>query len=155
MAQAIPNILVVEDDRETRTLIAKYLRNNSCNVTTASDGREMARAMTDHRVDLLILDVMLPGEDQKIDAAVGHGADHLAAVGGGSDVAGVAAQVFCDQRSRLAIVLNDEDVGYCLGHTDLLSVIRAQVRRIFVSGCFWMTGGNTGQQVGRRATRSR
>src|SRR5580692_4470143 len=58
-----PNILVVEDDRETRTLIAKYLRNNSCNVTTANDGREMSRAMTDHRVDLLILDVMLPGED--------------------------------------------------------------------------------------------
>src|SRR5947207_4171325 len=63
MAQATPNILVVEDDRETRTLIAKYLRTNSCNVTTASDGREMAQAMTDHRVDLLILDVMLPGED--------------------------------------------------------------------------------------------
>src|SRR3954451_3958542 len=63
MAQTVPNILVVEDDRETRTLIAKYLRTNACNVTTATDGREMARAMTDHRVDLLILDVMLPGED--------------------------------------------------------------------------------------------
>jgi len=63
MNQPMPNILVVEDDRETRTLIAKYLRTNSCNVTTASDGREMARAMADHRVDLLILDVMLPGED--------------------------------------------------------------------------------------------
>src|SRR6202140_557867 len=63
MATASPNILVVEDDRETRTLIAKYLRTNACNVTTASDGREMLRAMTDHRVDLLILDVMLPGED--------------------------------------------------------------------------------------------
>jgi two-component system OmpR family response regulator len=56
-------LLVVEDDRETRTLIAKYLRNNSCNVTIASDGREMFRVMTDHRVDLIILDVMLPGED--------------------------------------------------------------------------------------------
>lgn len=63
MALATPNILVVEDDRETRTLIAKYLRTNACNVTTANDGREMARAMADHRVDLLILDVMLPGED--------------------------------------------------------------------------------------------
>jgi two-component system OmpR family response regulator len=63
MAQAIPNILVVEDDRETRSLIAKYLRSNACNVTTAADGREMVRAMTDRRVDLLILDVMLPGED--------------------------------------------------------------------------------------------
>ena len=63
MAAAPPNILVVEDDRETRSLIAKYLRNNACNVTTANDGREMARAMADQRVDLLILDVMLPGED--------------------------------------------------------------------------------------------
>jgi two-component system OmpR family response regulator len=63
MVRSPPNILVVEDDRETRTLIAKYLRTNACNVVTAADGREMARAMTDHRVDLLILDVMLPGED--------------------------------------------------------------------------------------------
>src|SRR5712664_3193241 len=63
MVTATPNILVVEDDRETRTLIAKYLRTNGCNVTTANDGRDMARAMVDHRVDLLILDVMLPGED--------------------------------------------------------------------------------------------
>src|SRR5689334_7895488 len=63
MAQTPPHILVVEDDRETRTLIAKYLRNNACNVTTATDGREMTRIMGDHRIDLLILDVMLPGED--------------------------------------------------------------------------------------------
>jgi two-component system OmpR family response regulator len=63
MATTSPNILVVEDDRETRTLIAKYLLSNACNVTTAIDGREMMRAITDNRVDLLILDVMLPGED--------------------------------------------------------------------------------------------
>ena len=63
MAMASPNILVVEDDRETRALIAKYLRTNAYNVTTATNGREMVRAMADHRVDLLILDVMLPGED--------------------------------------------------------------------------------------------
>ena len=63
MAIPNPNILVVEDDRETRTLITKYLRNNACNVTAVRDGREMSRAMTDHRVDLIILDVMLPGED--------------------------------------------------------------------------------------------
>jgi two-component system, OmpR family, response regulator len=63
MANATPNILVVEDDRETRALIATYLRANACNVTTATDGREMVRVMADHPVDLLILDVMLPGED--------------------------------------------------------------------------------------------
>src|SRR5579871_4916698 len=63
MAQPPPNILVVEDDRETRALIAKYLRNHACHVTTATDGREMTRLMADRRIDLLILDVMLPGED--------------------------------------------------------------------------------------------
>jgi two-component system, OmpR family, response regulator len=36
MALALPNILVVEDDRETRALIAKYLRTNACNVTRSS-----------------------------------------------------------------------------------------------------------------------
>lgn len=58
-----PSILVVEDDRETRALIAKYLRANNCNVATAADGREMERWIADHRVDLVVLDVMLPGED--------------------------------------------------------------------------------------------
>lgn len=62
MANA-PHILVVEDDRETRTLIAKYLRTNACNVTVAADGREMDKALADNRIDLVILDVMLPGED--------------------------------------------------------------------------------------------
>ena len=94
-------------------------------------------------------------EDQEIDAAVGHGAGHLAAVGRGRHVAGVVAQVFCDQRPRLAIVLNDEDVGYCLGHADLLSVIRARARRIFVSGCFWMYSGQhraTGEGAGEKTS---
>jgi hypothetical protein len=36
MPVTAPNILVVEDDRETRLLIAKYLRNNACHVTTAA-----------------------------------------------------------------------------------------------------------------------
>jgi two-component system OmpR family response regulator len=63
MGMASPSILVVEDDRETRALIAKYLSTNAFNVTTATSGSEMVRAMAGHRVDLLILDVMLPGED--------------------------------------------------------------------------------------------
>jgi two-component system OmpR family response regulator len=63
MGMASPSILVVEDDRETRALIAKYLSSNTFAVTTATNGSEMARAMAGRRVDLLILDVMLPGED--------------------------------------------------------------------------------------------
>jgi two-component system OmpR family response regulator len=60
---ATPSILVVEDDRETRSLIAKYLRANGCHVLAAADGREMSRIMADHRIDLIIMDLMLPDED--------------------------------------------------------------------------------------------
>ena len=42
---ASPSILVVEDDRETRALIARYLRTNAFQVATAADGREMDRAL--------------------------------------------------------------------------------------------------------------
>jgi two-component system OmpR family response regulator len=58
-----PHILVVEDDREISALVARYLRANECRVTIAGDGREMLRLLADSRVDLIVLDVMLPGED--------------------------------------------------------------------------------------------
>src|SRR5438552_150650 len=86
---------------------------------------------------------------------VGHGADHFAAVGRGGDIASVVAQIFRDQRPRLAIVLDDEDIGCCLGHADLLSVIRGSRRRIFVSRCFQGGLGQygaTGEGAGEKAS---
>ncbi|KQP58163.1 MULTISPECIES: response regulator [unclassified Methylobacterium] len=62
-ATATPHILVVEDDREISALVARYLRANDCRVTLAGDGREMDRRLADSRVDLVVLDLMLPGED--------------------------------------------------------------------------------------------
>src|SRR5262249_37421639 len=58
-----PHILVVEDDREISRLITKYLRANDCRVSLAGDGREMDRALDASRIDLIVLDLMLPGED--------------------------------------------------------------------------------------------
>src|SRR6266542_6229701 len=58
-----PHILVVDDDREIRDLVAKFLTRHSCRVTTAADGKEMRRALADARIDLVVLDLMLPGED--------------------------------------------------------------------------------------------
>jgi len=58
-----PHILVVDDDREIRDLVAKFLTRHSCRVTTAADGKEMRRALADRRIDLVVLDLMLPGED--------------------------------------------------------------------------------------------
>ncbi|MBK5957912.1 DNA-binding response regulator [Rhodoplanes elegans] len=58
-----PHILVVEDDQEISRLVARYLRANECRVSLAGDGREMDRVMGTSRIDLVVLDLMLPGED--------------------------------------------------------------------------------------------
>ncbi|WP_135076613.1 response regulator [Terasakiella sp. SH-1] len=57
------HILVVDDDREIRDLVAKFLKQHNLRVTTAQDGREMKRALDDWAIDLVVLDVMMPGED--------------------------------------------------------------------------------------------
>lgn len=57
------HILVVDDDNEIRTLLAEYLKKNGMRVTTARDGKELRRALGRQRVDLIVLDIMLPGED--------------------------------------------------------------------------------------------
>ena len=62
-AAAPPHILVVEDDREISALVARYLRGNDCRVSLAADGREMDRVLGEARIDLVVLDLMLPGED--------------------------------------------------------------------------------------------
>ena len=60
---ASPHILVVEDDAEISRLVSRYLRANDCHVSVAEDGRNIDRLLQDHRVDLIVLDLMLPGED--------------------------------------------------------------------------------------------
>ena len=55
------HILVVDDDGEIRRLVAKFLRENGCHVLLARDGREMQACLATAHVDLIVLDVMLPG----------------------------------------------------------------------------------------------
>jgi len=62
MAKA-PHILVVDDDREIRSLVAQLLRKHGFRVTDAPDGREMMQVLENGRFDLVVLDLMLPGED--------------------------------------------------------------------------------------------
>ncbi len=59
----LPHILVVEDDRDISALVTRYLRSNDCRVTVTGDGREVDRLMDGSRIDLIVLDLMLPGEN--------------------------------------------------------------------------------------------
>jgi two-component system, OmpR family, response regulator len=57
------HILIVDDDAETRSLLQKYLQKQGYRVTAAADGKALRRAVEVGRPDLIVLDLMLPGED--------------------------------------------------------------------------------------------
>lgn len=56
-------ILIVEDDPEIAALLALTIRDNGMIPTVAEDGRVMQALLRNNSYDLIILDVMLPGED--------------------------------------------------------------------------------------------
>ena len=58
-----PHLLIVDDDREIRSLLSQYLEKNDFRTTAVADGREMRRVLDRDPVDLIVLDLMLPGED--------------------------------------------------------------------------------------------
>jgi two-component system OmpR family response regulator len=57
------HILIVDDDREISTLLAEYLEKHGCRTFTAGDGKTMMKALEEAHVDLIVLDLNLPGED--------------------------------------------------------------------------------------------
>ncbi|NQV46708.1 MAG: response regulator [Rhodospirillaceae bacterium] len=57
------HILIVDDDKEIRDLLARFLDKHGLRVTVAADGRDMKKALADWKIDLIVLDLMLPGED--------------------------------------------------------------------------------------------
>jgi len=57
------HILVVDDDNEIRKLVADYLQLNGYRVSAARDGAEMRQVLENDPPDLVVLDLMLPGED--------------------------------------------------------------------------------------------
>jgi two-component system, OmpR family, response regulator len=58
-----PHLVIVDDDREIRTLLSQYLEKHDFRTTAVAEGKEMRRVMDRSRVDLVVLDLMLPGED--------------------------------------------------------------------------------------------
>ncbi|QCP52939.1 response regulator [Trinickia violacea] len=59
----IDHVLLVDDDRAIRELVATYLEKNGMRVSLAANGREMRAALEFGAPDLIVLDLMLPGED--------------------------------------------------------------------------------------------
>src|SRR5450631_1402057 len=61
--QGSSHILIVDDHREIRDLVSRALTKEGFRVSSAVDGRAMRKVLADGRIDLILLDLMLPGED--------------------------------------------------------------------------------------------
>lgn len=57
-----PHILIVDDHPDIRTAVSRYLGKKGMEVTVAEDAREMDERIAQRRPDLIVLDVMMPGE---------------------------------------------------------------------------------------------
>ncbi len=60
---ACPHILVVDDDPDVRDLVAEYLGKNEMRVSLAASGRAMLEIFDREAIDLVVLDLKMPGED--------------------------------------------------------------------------------------------
>jgi two-component system OmpR family response regulator len=58
-----PHILVVDDAADIRDPLAKYLTKNGFRASKANGGAEMRRVLKTNAIDLVVLDIMMPGED--------------------------------------------------------------------------------------------
>jgi two-component system OmpR family response regulator len=58
-----PHLLIVDDDREIRSLLSQYFETHGYRATAVGEGRAMRKVMQQSHIDLLVLDLMLPGED--------------------------------------------------------------------------------------------
>lgn len=60
---ALPCVLIVDDDVRLRDLLVRYLEQQGFATLVAGSGRELDQQLKRHHVDLIVLDLMLPGED--------------------------------------------------------------------------------------------
>lgn len=63
MQEGQANILVVDDDMRIRRLLDRYLSRNGMSVLQAENGRDMRDVLDEEDIDLILLDLMMPGED--------------------------------------------------------------------------------------------
>jgi CheY-like chemotaxis protein len=61
--RALPHVLVVDDDPALRELLLGYLAENELRITAVADGADMRSAFDREAIDLVVLDLRLPGED--------------------------------------------------------------------------------------------
>jgi two-component system OmpR family response regulator len=121
-AAAAPHILVIDDDREIRELLAKFLEKQRFRVTSVRDAREARRAWGNGLFNLVVLDLMLPGES---------GLDFARWLRGQSEVPIVMLTALGEETDRIiGLELGADDyLAKPFNPRELLARIRAVLRR--------------------------
>jgi two-component system, OmpR family, response regulator len=116
------HVLVVEDDTDTRVLVTRFLSENGLRATGARDGREMWEVLDQVPIDLVLLDVMLPGTT---------GLDLCRALRSRSDVAIIMVTARGSETDRvMGLEFGADDyVAKPFSRPELLARIRAVLRR--------------------------
>jgi two-component system OmpR family response regulator len=122
MDAAQPHILIVDDDREIRDLLARFLEKQSFRVTAARDAREARKVWPLGRYHLVVLDLMMPGES---------GLDLARWLRGQSEVPIVMLTAMGEETDRIVgLELGADDyVAKPFNPRELLARIRAVLRR--------------------------
>ena len=117
-----PSILVVDDDPKLRDLLAQYLGREGFRVRTANDGNAMDQLIAESGPDLVVLDLMLPGED---------GLSIARRLRGGTDIPVIILSARGDEVDRIVglEVGADDYLAKPFSPRELLARIRAVLRR--------------------------
>ncbi|MFS8038914.1 response regulator [Xanthobacter sp. AM11] len=128
------HILIVDDDVELRRLAGKFLRENGLKVSSAQDAREMREALAAETVDLVILDIMLPGTT---------GLDLCRELRRGSDIPIIMLTARGSDVDRIVglEVGADDYLAKPFNPRELLARIHAVLRRVRSTGTGARTGG--------------
>jgi len=115
-------VLVVEDDTDTRVLLSRFLTENGMRTTGARDGREMWEVLEQVPIDVVLLDIMLPGTT---------GLDLCRALRDRSDVAIIMVTARGSETDRvMGLEFGADDyVSKPFSRPELLARIRAVLRR--------------------------
>ena len=123
MADQQQKLLVVDDDAELQELIAGFLAKQGYEVVAVGDGRAMDEALVVHHIDLVVLDLMLPGED---------GLSIAKRIKSDTNIPIIIVSAQGDDVDRIAglEVGADDYMGKPFNPRELLARVRAVLRRV-------------------------
>jgi two-component system OmpR family response regulator len=123
----LPHVLAVDDDAAMRQLIAEYLGENDLRVTTVANGADMENALTEHAIDVVVLDLRLAGED---------GMQHAKKLRESSEVPIIIVSGRKDEADRvMGLELGADDyITKPFSPRELLARVRAVLRRYKTTG---------------------